>query len=105
MGRTDIREDAMDMGDIIAEVLESIGRGRMFDDNYVIDRLFRLYPDELVKFVGGYADMTNPSQRVSAAISNEIGKFEGTLVEKQEAKSVSANIQGLTNECTLWKRI
>jgi hypothetical protein len=95
----------MNIEEAIAAILTSIPCEQVFDDNYVVDRLFKVYPDAYLDFVAAYIDTLRPMGQVVSTISSQVEKFEGIYVEKQLSTSVSVNLNGVPCECAKWKRI
>jgi len=91
--------------EIIVDVIESIPRGQVFDENDVIGHLLRDYRADYLEFLAGYAHRHNPMDVVAAAISGEIEKLEGIFVERQSVGAISGHRRNVTYECTQWKRI
>jgi len=90
----------------IETILQDIESGIFFDSHYVIDRMIRDFSDDYL----GIAQRIDPETikltlRVHQQIGNMILKFNGALVERQDAQSLSMNIHGNESSCALWKRI
>ena len=95
----------MTFREAIQKIVESIPSDKMFDTNYVINRLIKEHADKYINFV---ATFTNPEDSTLSKHENiglQIAEFEGQFIEPHTNKSWSENIHGKPKECTLWKRI
>ena len=90
----------------IETILQDIESGDFFDSHYVIDRMIRDFSDDYLRIAQKIDPETiKLTLRVHQQIGHMILKFNGTLVERQNAQSLSMNIHGNESSCALWKRI
>ena len=90
----------------IETILKDIEAGIFFDSHYLVDRMVRDFSDDYLRIAQKVDSETeNLTLRVHQQIGHMIAKFKGTLVERQDAQSLSMNIHGNESSCALWKRI
>ncbi len=92
------------MENYIEEILRNINPGCYFDSHYVVQRLITDNSDEYLRFAAQYAHSNEPTLTCHQQIGHQIARFEGSLVERQNAQSWSMNIHGKASTCALWTR-
>lgn len=95
----------MEFREVVQKVIESIPFDKMFDTNFVINRLIKNHSDEYINFVSTFINPEDSTLSEHENVGLQIAEFEGQLIEQHANKSWSENIHGRPNECALWKRI
>jgi hypothetical protein len=88
----------------IETVLKNIKSGHHFDTHHVIDQMIRNHSDDYIRFVSKFAEGKEPTLTAHQQFGQEVAKFDGELIERQDGRSCSINIHGNPSECALWKR-
>lgn len=93
------------MKNIIAQIINKIDKGFVFDSHYVIDTVIRDHSDDYLKFVSHNLATSKITEYAHSELAKIIASFRGNLVNILPYKSISYNIRGKASPCALWERI
>ena len=93
------------MQQAIESILNVIPSGYIFDSHFVITRLIKFHSDVYLNFASSISASSDKTLAVHGKLGQEIGKYEGTLIQRLSDKAWSENIHGNASECTCWQKI
>jgi len=93
------------MQNTIADILDNIPNGKIFDSHFVISQLIKYHSDIYLSYASGINASSDLTLTVHGHIGKEIAKFESVSISRITSMSWSENIHGNPSECTAWKKI
>ena len=93
------------MRKLIQDAILRVPVGMAFDAHFIIDTIIRRCSDDYLRFAEAHPAGNKRTEYVHSQLSKVIADFEGSLIERLDARSFSYNIRGNSTDCTLWRRI